>query len=51
MNHSTLPEKLNLKAGEWIEVRSREEILSTLDDRGCHQKTPFMPEMLQYCGK
>lgn len=51
MNRSTLPEKLNLKAGEWIEVRSREEILSTLDDRGCHQKTPFMPEMLQYCGK
>jgi len=51
MNRSALPEKLNLKAGEWIEVRSREEILSTLDERGCHQKTPLMPEMLQYCGK
>ena len=51
MTASILPQKLNLKAGEWIEVRSREEILSTLDQKGCHQNTPFMPEMLQYCGK
>jgi hypothetical protein len=42
---------LNLKAGEWAEVRSREEILATLDERGCLEKLPFMPEMLQYCGK
>jgi len=42
---------LNLKAGEWVEVRSREEILATLDERGCLEKLPFMPEMLQYCGQ
>ena len=25
---------LNLKAGDWVEVRSREEILATLDQNG-----------------
>jgi hypothetical protein len=38
-------------AGEIVEVRSPQEILSTLDERGCLDKMPFMPEMLQYCGK
>jgi hypothetical protein len=42
---------LNLKAGEWVEVRSREEILATLDERGRIDNLPFMPEMLQYCGR
>src|SRR5712664_852458 len=42
---------LNLLAGELIEVRSREEILSTLDPTGKLDAMPFMPEMLQYCGK
>ena len=42
---------LKLKAGEWVEVRSREEILATLDERGCLENMPFMPEMLQYCGQ
>jgi hypothetical protein len=42
---------LNLKAGDWIEVRSREEILATLDKHGRFENLPFMPEMLQYCGK
>ena len=42
---------LNLRAGEWVEVRSIEEILETLDDRQCLESLPFMPEMLQYCGK
>ena len=43
--------KLDLKAGEWIEVRSREEVLATLDERGCFENVPFMPEMLEFCGK
>ena len=43
--------RLNLKAGEWIEVRSPEEILATLDAQRCLENLPFMPEMLQYCGK
>lgn len=38
-------------AGEWIEVRSREEILSTLDGNGQLDGLPFMPEMLQFCGQ
>jgi len=42
---------LNLKAGEWVEVRSRDEILATLDKRGRLENLPFMPEMLQYCGQ
>src|SRR5271157_888010 len=43
--------RLDLKAGEWVEVRSREEILASLDERGRLENLPFMPEMLQYCGK
>lgn len=42
---------LNLRAGEWVEVRSREEILKTLDEQSCTEHLPFMPEMLQYCGQ
>ena len=40
-----------LKAGEWVEVRSREEILATLDANGRLDELPFMPQMLQYCGQ
>jgi hypothetical protein len=32
-------------------VRSADEILTTLDERGRLDALPFMPEMLQYCGK
>jgi hypothetical protein len=42
---------LNLKAGEWVEVRSQEEILTTLDEQGRLENLPFMPEMLRYCGQ
>src|SRR5271170_2430918 len=42
---------LNLKAGDWVEVRSRQEIQVTLDQNGRLENLPFMPEMLQYCGK
>lgn len=41
----------DLCAGDWVEVRSREEILATLDERGRLDGLPFMPEMLQYCGQ
>ena len=40
-----------LRAGDWVEVRSAEEILATLDERGRLDALPFMPEMLQHCGK
>ena len=49
-NRDLIPRALNLKAGDWVEVRSREEILSTLDERGRLDNLPFMPEMLDYCG-
>jgi hypothetical protein len=45
------PQVLNLKAGDWVEVRSRNEILATLDQDGRLDNLPFMPEMLQYCGR
>lgn len=39
------------RTGDWVEVKSAEEILATLDDQGSLEHLPFMPEMLQYCGK
>ena len=42
---------LNLKAGEWVIVRSRREILQTLDKDGRLQGLPFMPEMFEACGR
>jgi len=40
-----------LRAGDWVEVRAADEILATLDERGRLDALPFMPEMLQYCGR
>jgi hypothetical protein len=39
------------RAGDFVEVRSKEEILATLDERGCVDGLPFMPEMLKFCGR
>src|SRR5216117_2846919 len=39
------------QAGEWIEVRSKEEILATLDKQGCLDGMPFMPQMFEFCGR
>jgi hypothetical protein len=43
------PVSLGLRAGELVEVRSAEEILATLDERGELENLPFMPEMLAFC--
>ena len=40
-----------LSAGDWVEVRSKEEILRTLDKSGRMQGLPFMPQMFKYCGQ
>lgn len=40
-----------MRVGEWVEVRSKTEILLTLDEAGCLDGMPFMPEMFEYCGK
>ena len=39
------------RAGERVVVRSKEEILATLDAQGCVDGLPFMPEMLKFCGQ
>lgn len=39
------------RRGDLVEVRSADEVLQTLDGRGCLEEMPFMPEMLQYCGR
>jgi hypothetical protein len=41
----------SLHVGDLVEVRSPEEILATLDENGELESLPFMPEMLQFCGK
>jgi hypothetical protein len=40
-----------LRRGELVRVRSREEILATLDADGRLGGLPFMPEMLRYAGQ
>jgi hypothetical protein len=42
---------MSYRAGDWVIVRSKEEILATLDRDGRLDGMPFMPEMLAYCGK
>jgi len=42
--------KKRLNVGDWVEVRSKDEILKTLDDKGQLDGMPFMPEMLCFCG-
>lgn len=42
---------MQLRAGDWVEVRSKDEIFRTLDRQGRLDTLPFMPEMLRYCGQ
>jgi hypothetical protein len=44
-------QQLDLRPGEWVEVRTESEILATLDDEGTLDGLPFMPEMLWHCGR
>jgi hypothetical protein len=39
------------QVGDYVEVRSREEILATLDENASLENLPFMPEMFAYCGQ
>lgn len=46
------PKTMNgFAVGDLVEVRPAEEILAGLDDRGERESLPFMPEMLEFCGK
>ncbi len=40
-----------LNPGDWVEVKSAAEILATLDGNGTLDALPFMPEMLDLCGR
>jgi hypothetical protein len=42
---------LNLQPGEFVRVRTKEEILATLDRSGRNRGLVFNVEMLEYCGK
>jgi hypothetical protein len=42
---------LDLQPGEWVRVKSIEEIRAMLTDRGTNRGLWFDREMLQYCGK
>jgi hypothetical protein len=39
----------SIRRGDVVRVKSREEILSTLDSDGSLAALPFMPEMLKFC--
>jgi hypothetical protein len=41
----------NFQPGEWVEVKSRDEILSTLDQNAKHRGLRFVPEMYDFCGR
>src|SRR5688572_16110863 len=51
MTKSSASGALGLKAGDWVVVKSKEEILRTLDKNGQLDRMPFMPEMLQFAGQ
>jgi hypothetical protein len=40
-----------LRSGDWVEVRSKVEIVATLDSHGQLDNLPFMPEMFEFCGR
>src|SRR4051812_39138383 len=42
---------MSMKSGDWVEVRSKEEILRSLDKNGRLEGLPFMPQMFEYCGR
>lgn len=47
----TLHEQLDLQPGEWVEIKSMEEIKATLDPRGRNRGLSFEPEMALHCGR
>ena len=41
---------MTLSVGDWVQVRSKNEILATLDEKGRLDGLPFMPQMFKWCG-
>jgi hypothetical protein len=42
---------LKLRSGDLVEIKTPDEIAQTLDAAGTLGELPFMPEMIEYCGK
>jgi hypothetical protein len=42
---------LGLQPGEWVEVKSRQEIEATLDPAGKNRGLSFESEMVEHCGR
>jgi hypothetical protein len=42
---------MDLRVDDWVEIRSKDEILATLDRDGRLDGLPFMPPMFKYCGQ
>jgi hypothetical protein len=42
---------MTLIVGDLVQVRSKEQILATLDQHGRLNGLPFMPQMFKYCGQ
>jgi hypothetical protein len=42
---------MSFRSGDWVVVKSPEEILASVDGSGELESMPFMAEMLQYCGQ
>jgi hypothetical protein len=40
-----------LRPGDWVQIKSPNEIAETLDENGMLENLPFMPEMLELCGQ
>lgn len=40
-----------LRPGDLVEVKAADEILQTLDQDGTLEHLPFMPEMVEFCGR
>jgi hypothetical protein len=47
----TPTEVLNLRPGELVEIKSKEEILETLDTKGMNRGMTFDGEQIKYCGQ
>jgi len=51
MKNNQNEEVLNLQPGEWVEIKSEREILSTLDQKGRYKGLGWMCNMRNFCGK
>ena len=50
-NVSTPTESLNLKPGEWVEVKSLQSIIQTLNERADNRGLRFSEDMRLWCGR